>query len=695
MQHYHLHIRMKIILKLYILMTLCAIPFYGMAQGQRMQNNNRGGNQSNRGSSSQNDSSEDEDPCIDIDDQRYCWTLDPITGIRYMQVPDTAYAGLANRQFMSSKSLGLIHTGNLYSPHYIVNTFDQKPQHDYLFVNAYGLFAYRPEDMVYYNTKIPYTNAGYYTSGSSIESNDHLRLDFAGNMNKKLGIGTFLDYVYARGEFESQATKPLKWSSYLYYLDDQYKATLTYNISKLANQENGGITDREYVKDPDSFKNDNLTTPRTMPVNLNNTWNDMDSWRLNFNHSYDLGFWEEDEILEEKLAESGDSTEVKEHFVSVASIFHSIDVESYKHQFRTEPGSDVSPDHKFFPNHYINKDFTLDSTAYMSFSTYAGIRLNEGFNKYSQFGLSAFIGYQHQVHTAMQDTLQLDFIDRKHTSDNLFVGGQLSRHLSNRLTFDITAKLGILGDKQKDLDVTGNLQTVIPAGKDSIILRGSGYFRNMNNSYMLDHYFGNHFKWKNQFKSEKRTRLQGNLYYSLTGTEAKIAVENLSNYHYFSADDYLPHESTNEIQVLSAEITQRLHWKALHFDNTVLLQTVTNANDEELHLPSFVWKTDLNLQFCIAHSLTTQLGATAQYYSKYYAPTYQPATQQFASQHEIECGDFPIVNAYINCNLKRIKFYIMYSGFGTKFFSNDVFLMPYYPMQSTRVEYGVVIDLQD
>ena len=89
------------------------------------------------------------------------------------------------------------------------------------------------------------------------------------------------------------------------------------------------------------------------------------------------------------------------------------------------------------------------------------------------------------------------------------------------------------------------------------------------------------------------------------------------------------------------------------------------------------------------------LGVIGTYRNKYYAPLYQPATQQFAQQNVVECGGFPTFNAYVNCNLKRIKFYVMYSGFGTDLINKDTFLMRNYPAMPTRLEYGVIFDLQD
>lgn len=653
-----------------------------MAQGNMRENpNNRGG-----AGGGEEGTTEEEDPCVQKSDERFCWTQDPITGIHYDQVPDTSYLGLANRQTMQGKSLGLVHTGNWYSPHYIMDFFDRKRSNDFLFVNAYSLFAKTPEEIRFFNTKLPYTTAAYLTSGSSTRSNDRLLLDFAGNINKKLGIGTFLDYVYARGEYLSQSTKPLNWTSYVYYNDDQYKASLTYTLANLANQENGGIQNRDYVLYPDQQSSTTFTTPYTMPTNLTDTWSDNDGWNIHFNHSYDLGKWDE-------YVNPEDTTEVLEEFTSIASIFHSVDVEHYKHVFRMAENADNTDLQDFYANHYINSSITQDSTSYLNFSTYAGIRINEGFSKYSQFGLSAFIGYQRQSYTMMQDTLDYDFIGRTHNSNNLFVGGQLSRHQSKRLTFDVTAKIGLSGDKAGDIDVTGQLQTVIPVGKDSITVQGYGYFRNQKVSYLMNHYFSNHFKWSEDFDPEQRLNLQAKLRYSLTGTEAKVGIEHISNYHYFSSEDYLPHECGDQLEIFSLEASQNLHWKAIHFNNRVLFQKSTQ--EDVLALPKITWESDLSLRFVIAHALTTQMGITGYYTTKYYAPTYQPATQQFAVQKEYECGGFPLFNAYINCNLKKIKFYIMYSGIGTKMISNDAFIMPYYPLQSSRLEYGVIFDLQN
>ena len=676
-------------IRLLILYILLAMPIIGMAQmntGNRPTGGGAGRTTAgNSNSSSKSDS--DEDPCVDLDDDRHYWTLDPLTGIMHYQEPDTSYLGLAFRNTMAGQAMATLSTGNLFSPHIVEDYFNRRKDDDFLFLNAYSLFIPHQEDLLYRSTKVPYTVIGYTTSGSNRQSNDRLMIDFAGNVNKQIGLGTSLDYVYARGDYTSSSTKPLKWTSYAYYNGDRYKAALNYSLLKLANQENGGIQDSTYILTPDAH-DQSFTDPKTMPVNLNDTWNDIDAWRVHLTHSYELGKWSEEYENPE------DTATVYDKFTSIASIFNSIDFESYKHMFRMDQGADMSPDHNFFNNHFIDPDITQDSLTYSRFSTFAGIRINEGFSKWSQFGLSAFAGFEHQAYTQMVDSTEIDYIERKHTSNNLFIGGQLSRHQSSILTFDVTAKLGISGDKVGDVDINGVIQTVIPFGKkDSLIVNASGYFRNQKVPYMMNHYFGNHFRWDNDFNPEQRLMVKGTIAYPRTGTSISAGVEHISNYHYFSAEDFKPREFGDQLDIFSFQLDQKLHWRAINFNNRVLVQKTTH--DEALCLPTIYWESDLNLRFRIAGTLWTELGMVGTYRTKYYAPLYQPATQQFATQNVVECGGFPTCNAYVNCNLKRIKFYIMYSGMFTDMFDNNYFMMRNYPAMPTRLEYGVIFDLQD
>ncbi len=685
-----------------LIMCMCAGACTAVAQVQMSRNTDAqaaasGSNRLTGGSRSAGqqpgDTTEvEDDPCIPILDHRRCFTLDPMTSLVFAAVPDTTFLDLGNRQSMESKALAITYTGNLYSPHQVEAFFDRRTSHDFLFANAYNLFRTDPSQQIYYNTKMPFTVLNYSKSGGSTQANDHLKMNFAGNFNQQIGIGSQLDYVYARGEYPSSSAKPLRWASYGYYEGDQYKAYLNFNLSKLANQENGGIMDRGYVLNPDNY-NSNFTEARNMPTNMDGVWSDNDQRQLHFQHSYELGKWNE-------VTDPADSA-VYDEFTPIATIFHSIDFESWKHVYRMDAGADAT-ESGFFSNYYYDSALTHDSTQYRNFNSYAGIRLNEGFNKFSQFGIGAFIGYERQHYILLQDSTNLSYINRNHYSNNVWVGGQLSRHLSSILTFDANIRTAISGDKVGDIDINGTVQTVIPFGKkrpetglrsDSVIIQAGGFIRNSRVSYLMDHYFSNHFRWNNDFDREQRVRIEGKISYPRTQTSVRVGIEHINNFHYFG-EDFLPAQYGNQLDIFGLEIRQGLHaGKWLNWDNAVLVQTSTD--EDVLSLPNVSIESDLSFRFTIARTLHIQAGVAGYYHTAYYAPTYQPATQQFAVQHDIKCGNFPVLNGYINANLKRIKFFMAMHNMLNNAVTNNTFLMPYYPMQPRRFEYGVILDLQN
>ena len=679
---------------LLLLESICINPLSAQRIRQLAQGSVMSGNTATpQGQRADNDSVPEEDPCVPIYDQRRCWTLDPMTGLTYQAEPDTSYLGLGNRQSMLSKALALVYTGNLYSPHAVQSWFDRRATHDFIFVNAYHLFRQDPSQQLYYNSKLPCTVLSYSKQGGGLQTNDHLKINFFGNFNRQIGIGSALDYVYARGEYPESAAKPLKWTSYAYYDGDRYKAYINYNLSKLANQESGGIEDRGYILSPDEYKS-NFTDPKNMPTRLGDTWNSTDLRQLHFQHSYSLGKWEE--------RSNPEDTTVWDEFVPIATIFHNFDIESMDHLFRMDKGAELTTPGFFGNQGYYSDLTTADSSAYRDFSTYAGIRINEGFSRLSQFSLSAFLGFEHQHYTLRQDTADYSFIPHQHYSNTLWAGGQLSRQQSSFLTFNATLRTALSGNKSGDFELQGRAQLNIPFGhydleshqwSDSILVSAGVTSTNTDVPYLYEHYFSNHFRWSNKFDKEQHQRLFGRISYPRTHSSAEVGIEHINNYHYFGSD-CLPHQYDKQIDIFSLKLNQSLRagqW--LQWDNSVLIQTSTE--DDVLALPTVSVESDLSFKFRIAKTLAVQAGVTGYYYSKYYAPTYQPATQQFCNQHDIKCGNYPLLNGYVNCNLKRIKFFMTVHNMLENSITNDIFIMPYYPTSFRRIEYGLILDLQN
>lgn len=94
----------------------------------------------------------------------------------------------------------------------------------------------------------------------------------------------------------------------------------------------------------------------------------------------------------------------------------------------------------------------------------------------------------------------------------------------------------------------------------------------------------------------------------------------------------------------------------------------------------------------VARVLDVQFGVDCDYYTKYKAVDYQPATMSFYNQREIDCGNYPFMNAYVNMKLSKARFYIMFSHVNQGLTGNNYFSMPHYPLNPRRFQMGVSID---
>jgi hypothetical protein len=87
------------------------------------------------------------------------------------------------------------------------------------------------------------------------------------------------------------------------------------------------------------------------------------------------------------------------------------------------------------------------------------------------------------------------------------------------------------------------------------------------------------------------------------------------------------------------------------------------------------------------------MGINAHYWTKYYAPAYEPATQQFKLQDEIKVGNYPLLGGFLNCHLKQTRFFIEYYNMSDLFVSPPgYFSLPHYPVNPTVLKLGLSVN---
>lgn len=618
------------------------------------------------------------------------WTLIYPLGLHEPSTMDTLLYNYQKQAVPSIVTPAYATTGNLGAEGENMIFFERKPRMEFFFADA--LMEYLPlaSNQKFYNVYIPYTQLSYNTGGGKQAVQDRLRMNFAGNVNRRIGVGAMVDYLYSKGSYQNQATKDFSFGMSGYYRGDRYELQAFYNHWNLLNKENGGITDPLYITDPAQLQGgvDHIDS-KSIPVNLSNAHTRLRGQQLFVNNAYNVGYWRTEEV---------NDTLSREVYVPVTKFIWTLDFTSGTHRF-----IDTSSNQTFWPNKYISPMQTNDETYYSDLSNTIGVEMVEGFRKWAKFGLSVYGKYQFQHFVQTPDTLDRTqellegltplpegFSIKSRQNRNLFsVGAVLSKQQGSILTYLVDARLGLIGDVAGDIDVKGRMDTRIRLFGDTVNLAVNGRFSNLAQPYLLQHYRSNHFVWDNDFGKTRTLRAEGELHFPWTSTTISAGVENLQNYVYFTSNG-MPAQYGGSLQVISATLKQNFAFGIWHWDNTVVWQH--SSKKDVLALPALSVYSNMYLWFRAFKVLQVQIGADCNYYTSYYAPSYQPATMSFVNQRDTKCGNYAFMDVYLTCKLSKVRFYVMMSHVNQGWFGRDYFSMPLYPVNPRAFRLGLSID---
>lgn len=639
------------------------------------------------------------------------WTLSPRFGDVRPTPVDTMWHYYQNDHLTEGILGEYNHLGNLGSPRLSRIFFDREERSQLFFTDVYSMFYLKPDQFRFTDTKSPYTNLSYYSAGDKLTGDDHFKAYFAVNANKRFGFGFLADYLYGRGQYNSQSVSLFNASIYSYYRGERYQAYLLGSRYHMKQAENGGITDDRYITDPLAMAEGERTySPENIPTLMDRAWNRNENWNIYLTHRYNLGFYRdvEPDTTQTKQdndtkASATDSTTVADRvFVPVTSFIHTAEVSTNEHSFIAykEPSG-------YYLHDYMPYD-SLDKTTYLSVKNTLAIATQEGFSKWAQAGLTAFITHEYR-RFGLPDTLAGSKREyrKQYTENVLTVGGRLLRTQGRTLHYDVTGETVIAGEDLGQFSIEGRGDLNFRLFKDTVRLDVHAYMKNLNPAFYFRHYHSHHYWWDNDDLDKIfRTRIEGGLTIDKTRTRLRAGVENIKNYTYFAnasqpllddkgevksyANAINVAQCSDNIQVFTARLNQDFKLGILHLDNEVTYQK--SSNNAVLPLPDLSLYHNLYLQFKLAKVLSMQLGADVRFFTKYTAPDYAPALGQFVQQNQadkVEIGGYPFVNVYINAHLKRTRFYVMMYHVNQGLGDSNYFLAPHYPINPRTLQFGL------
>ena len=736
---------MRRIVLTYIFLSVIGI-WGAMAQNtlNPMNNRDRFGNQIDPNTQPDNLEDSTNTEIQSLPPKLYMWKLSETLGNRTIIPADTASLNFQSTNLVEGMFGHYNYLGNLGSPRLSRLFFEREESEPTIFMAPFSSFFTRPDQVLFTNSNVPYTNLTYYKAGSKVNGEERFKSYFSVNVNKQLAFGFNIDYLYGRGYYQNQSTSHFNAGLFGSYIGEKYQVQAVYNNFFLKMNENGGIADDQYITRPENMsggKKEYEST--TIPVKLEQSSNRNKDFYIYLTQRYRLGFTRrvrntqegkptvsapkassspssESEISASNndialpndsiasksvstLAAANDSLPsvstadndslFEEEFVPVTSFIHTLKVERSRHQFRS--GSEPEG---FFPEDYkLYKNYSNDSTTAFSVKNVFGIALLEGFNKYAKAGLTAYISHKFSRYDLMNTDTLTDMRRIRYTEQEIFLGGELAKREGKLLHYNVNGEVGLVDKAIGQFRVNANLDLNFHLWKDTVNFYARGYVSNTLPSFYMRHYHSNHYNWDNDnMDKEFRTRVEGELNISHWGTNLRAGVENIKNYTYFN-QSALPEQNGGNIQVLSATLKQDFRLGVFHLDNEVTWQKT--SNETVLPLPQLSFYHNFYILAKLAKKvLTVQLGADVRYFTKYNAPAYAPGVQQFHLQPTddlVEIGGYPIVNVYANLHLKRTRIFAMMYHVNAGMGSANSFLVPHYPINPRLFKIGVSWNFYD
>lgn len=395
---------------------------------------------------------------------------------------------------------------------------------------------------------------------------------------------------------------------------------------------------------------------------------------------------------------------MKKEYVPVTSFIHTLDLSSYNHKYQayTTPTD-------YYANKYFDKyeegflnDSVYDQAKMLTMRNTFAIALLEGFNKYVPAGLKAFITYDMRRYTQPELNDEGTAWLQQQNEHCISIGGQLRKSLGHTFHYNLQAETWLTGEDAGQLKLEGETDLNFPLFGDTVHLAAKAYFYRLTPSYFERHYHGKHFWWDNSLEKPTRTRIEGIFSYDKTHTSLRVAIEEIQNYTYLGMSYTRANEKvtgltaavrqhSGNINILTAQLDQKLKAGPLHWDNIITYQSTSEKN--VLPLPTLNVFSNLYLDFMIAHVLKVELGASATWFTKYYAPEFCPALNQFAiledADSRVELGNFPFIDVYANLHLKHTRFFLMMNNVTGNSLNRQDFLVPHYPMNRSVLHFGV------
>ena len=182
---------MRRIVLTYIFLSVIGI-WGAMAQNtlNPMNNRDRFGNQIDPNTQPDNLEDSTNTEIQSLPPKLYMWKLSETLGNRTIIPADTASLNFQSTNLVEGMFGHYNYLGNLGSPRLSRLFFEREESEPTIFMAPFSSFFTRPDQVLFTNSNVPYTNLTYYKAGNKVNGEERFKSYFSVNVNKQLAFGS-------------------------------------------------------------------------------------------------------------------------------------------------------------------------------------------------------------------------------------------------------------------------------------------------------------------------------------------------------------------------------------------------------------------------------------------------------------------------------------------------------------------------
>jgi hypothetical protein len=555
--------------------------------------------------------------------------------------------------------------GNYGLPYLNNDFFQRETKNDFLFSATRKAYLLNPSDIIYYNTRTPYSILDYSQSENKSRKNEtRFNVLHTQNLNPYLNITFRIDMARSMGQYKNQESKNRFVTLYSSYNKDRFNIYGGFIANRMQNDENGGLDSDDLI---------HLEDQDYINIRLVNSGTRLANTTFFANGEYRIGNYylpENDTI---------------EHFKPQVGILYSFDYQRNNKVFteNEDPGS------TFFRRTLFIPDFNNDSISFNKLRNIIQLKHYEDPNKKFTFGKSVYLGQEFVSLSMPFAKVDLDDrVQKKYT--NIYIGGGIFRELGNFWTWNFEGRQYLIGRNAGQTELTGVISKPLKLWNDSItVLTVRGKIENTYPDIFQEEFYSNHKEWKQNLKMEQRMVVNGSIRFPCYRLEAGANYALINNFIYTDTTG-MPAQTGKELLVVSAYLDKDFVFRKLHFHTRALWQNASSKT--YVRIPDFSAYISTYYQFMLYKVMHVQLGIDGKYSTKFYANAYDPSTGLFHLQDVKKIGGYPYLDAYVTLKLKRTKVFFKVMNIGADkliIFPMDYFTTLHYPMNRTTYRIGV------